>query len=815
MPYSGSTKRYLARLSNTKNLPIGPRMNSNFFNVPMELQQLNQWACWMYRDTDSGKKTKVPVNPVTKKWAKKNDPTTWCSFEDAIAHSVAYDGIGFMVSHDDPYIFVDFDDSEDPQVIANQQFYFQQLNSYSERSPSGRGLHILVRGKLESGRRRDKIEVYPYSFMTVTGDVYHDVPIREAQVLVEQLWETLEGVADNSEFKDHNVTSDVSDFDIYNLALNAKNGDLFNDLWNGNWEKHDHTGQKQSAADLKLVNILAFYTQDRGQIVRMFRQSGLGQRDKAKRFDYCQKMVTKAFDNIVPQVDFSGLMSNLGLQKLEPVEELSSLQAQAEKIEVKLAEVETKIHDEKSKQESDLAYEIPPGLTGDLANFIYQQAWKPVKEISVIGALGLMAGIAGRSYNASGYGLNLYLLLLARTGRGKEAISKGYEKLFDATAPMMPTLRSFKGPGDLASGQALLRYMSDHQTKSFVSVFGEFGPMLKRITSPTAIGADLMTQKVMLDMYSKSGKSGRIDPTAYSDAERNTKTIESPAFSFVAESAPKWFDILADEGMIETGLLPRFIIAQYDGIRVPSNELGPSVYPSQKLCEDFMGLATQSLQNMQVNEPKPVPLDAAAQEASRQLDRECDHIINTATEDIICELWNRVHLNTIKVAGIIAVGIDFYNPIITLESWNWAEKFVKYNLSKLQSKFDEGGALKNYGSSESDEVKKVEDSIVEFLVRDIASLESYGVPPTLHRCGVIPWAYFSRRLPRLKPFKDSKIGAVNALKRAVSNLIDNGDLQEVSKVQAIKDFDFHGRCFAVRSSKLAKRARLQKPVLAE
>lgn len=788
-------------------------MNSNFFNVPEELQQLNQWVCWVYQDTDSGKKTKVPVNPVTKKWAKKNDPTTWCSFVDAVAHSMAYDGIGFMVSHDDPYIFVDFDDTDDPAIMANQQFYFQQLNSYSERSPSGKGLHILVRGKLESGRRRDKIEVYPYSFMTVTGDVYHNVPIREAQALVEQLWESLEGTNANAGFADHSVTSDSTDFNIYNLALAAKNGEKFKALYDG--DIHTYHGGDHSRADFALIDILAFYTQDRGQIARMFRASALGQRPKAQRNKYVQDSITKAFDRLIPQIDFSGLMANLEIQPMQPVEQLNSLEVQAEKIENQIIEIETEIHDQKLKQESEFAYGPPPGLTGDLAEFIYKQAWKPVREISVIGALGLIAGVAGRSYNASGYGLNLYLLILAKTGRGKEAISKGYEKLFDATSPMMPTLRAFKGPGDLASGQALLRYMSEHQTRSFVSVFGEFGPMLKRITSPTAIGADLMTQKVMLDMYSKSGKSGRIDPTAYSDAERNTKTIESPAFSFVAESAPKWFDILADEGMIETGLLPRFIIAQYDGIRVPSNELGPSVYPSQKLCEDFMGLATQSLQNMQTNEPKAIPLDSEAQLASRKLDKECDHIINTSTEDIICELWNRVHLNTIKVAGIVAVGMDFYNPVINMVAWDWAEKFVKYNLQKLQSKFDEGGALLSYGNSESDEIKKVEDSIVEFLIRDISELESYGVHPTLHRCGVIPWAYFSRRLPRLKPFKNSKIGALNSVKRAVANLIDNGDLQEVSKAQAVKDFDFHGRCFAVRSAKLAKRARQTKPSLVQ
>ena len=790
-------------------------MNSNFFNVPEELQQLNQWTCWNYQDTESGKPTKIPINPVTKKWAKKNDPTTWCSFVDAVAHSITYDGIGFMVNHDDPYIFVDFDETHDPAMMANQRFYFEQLNSYSERSPSGKGLHILVRGKLESGRNKSSsigIEVYPYSFMTVTGDVYHNAPIREAQELIEQLWESLEGTDSNADFANHSVASEATDFDIYNQAIAAKNGTKFKALYDG--DIHTYHGGDHSRADFALIDILAFYTQDRGQIVRMFRASGLGKRPKAQRNKYLQDSITKAFDNLVPQIDISGLMSNLELQPLEPIDQVRSLQSEAVKIQDKIIEVETQIQFEKQKVEydSDIAYGIPPGLTGEIADFIYKQAWKPVRQISMIGALGFMAGLAGRSYNASGYGLNLYLLLLAKTGRGKEAISKGYEKIFDCITPLMPTIRGFKGPGDLASGQALLRYMSDHQTKSFVSVFGEFGPMLKRITSPTAIGADLMTQKVMLDMYSKSGRSGRIDPTAYSDAEKNTQSIQSPAFTFVAESAPKWFDILANEGMIETGLLPRFIIAEYDGIRVPSNELGPSVHPSQSLTENIMALATQSLENMKTHEPYQIPISAEAMELSRQLDQEGDSIVNESPDEIICELWNRVHLNTIKVAGIIATGINPFSPEIDSISWGWAERFVKFNLQKLESKFLDEGVIRNFGDSESDEIKKVENSIVEFLTKPVDQLQSYGVPETLHRCKIIPWAYFSRRLPRLKPFKDSKIGAVNSIKRAVANLIDNGDLQEVSKVQAIKDFDFHGRCFAVRSVKLAKEASRMKPI---
>lgn len=780
-------------------------MNSYFANIPNELRQYKQWVCWNYVDSGDGKQTKVPINPLQRKYAKKNDPETWCSFEDVVAHSFGYDGIGFIFTHDDPFIFIDFDHSDDPDILANQKFYFEQFNSYSERSPSGKGLHIIVRGELESGRRRKKIEVYPYSFATMTGDVFHDAEIRDCQELCTHLWESLAGTDDNKQFESYHVTSEITDEQVYKMAIGAKNGQKFLDLWKGDINTY-HRGD-HSAADFALVDIMAFYTQDRGQIIRMFRASALGQRDKAKRADYVQKMVTKAFDNIVPQVDFTDLISNIEI--VTPDDEIDVPVQQAttpsERIEVTSLIAPKLLNTQKP---DEYAYGKPPGLTGDLAEFIYKQAWKPVREIAVLGALGFMAGIGGRSFNCSGSGLNLYLLILAKTGRGKEAISKAYEKLFDCVDPLMPTFRDFKGPGDLASGQGLLNYMSKHRTKSFVSVFGEFGPMLKRITSPTAIGADLMTQKVMLDFYSKSGRSGRIDPTAYSDSEKTTASIDSPAFSFVAESAPKWFDVLANEGMIETGLLPRFIIAEYDGIRVPSNENGPLMYPTEDLINKITGLATQSLNNMQTGIPCNVTFTDEAKEMSQRLDRECDELINNSKDDTLAELWNRVHLNTIKIAALIAVGLDYSNPKIDSASWNWAEGFVKYNINKIQAKFEDGGAILMTGDgTETAEVQVIEESIIDFLARPHEQLKSYCVPENLHSCRVIPWGYFSRRLAQKKPFKTAKIGPTNAIKRAIANLIDNGDLQEIGKVQLINEFDFHGRGFAIRSVRLAERAK--------
>jgi len=70
------------------------------------------------------------------------------------------------------------------------------FNSYAERSPSGYGLHIIVKGKATRSKRRGKVEVYSSGrYFTMTGDVYRDAPIIDCQGLLDVLVAQLGGTA--------------------------------------------------------------------------------------------------------------------------------------------------------------------------------------------------------------------------------------------------------------------------------------------------------------------------------------------------------------------------------------------------------------------------------------------------------------------------------------------------------------------------------------------------------------------------------------------------------------------------------------------
>src|SRR5690606_21901645 len=145
--------------------------------------------------------------------------------------------------------------------------------------------------------------------------------------------------------------------------------------------------------------------------------------------------------------------------------------------------------------------------------------------LPISAAIALVAGIIGRSYNISGTGLNQYIILLAKTGAGKEGAATGIENLVSAVRPIVPMVDRFIGPSAFASGQALIKVLDEQPC--FVSILGEFGLTLQQLCDPRANSAQVMLRKVLLDLYNKSGWNKVLRSSVYSDTSKNTKLIRS------------------------------------------------------------------------------------------------------------------------------------------------------------------------------------------------------------------------------------------------------------------------------------------------
>ena len=231
-------------------------------------------------------------------WAKKplqstKDADAWLSPSEAcefVSRNSA-DGVGFVLGYG--IVGIDLDDcigvSETLHEIARDAM---ELGTYCERTPSGRGLHVLIRGTIEKPRKYAKRDGAPgreiydgregsSRYFTVTGNrLGAATEIREgpeAQAALDAFvgkWFPEQTAAVNS---DHKVTSSqrkLDDDEALSLMFDASDGAKWRAIVNeGDYSRFYPS---QSEADLALAYKLRFYTgADVAQMERLFRRSGL------------------------------------------------------------------------------------------------------------------------------------------------------------------------------------------------------------------------------------------------------------------------------------------------------------------------------------------------------------------------------------------------------------------------------------------------------------------------------------------------------------------------------------------------------------
>jgi putative DNA primase/helicase len=276
-----------------KCLPVNPD------GILAELKARQQWVAWR-SERRHGRWTKVPIDPHNGKRASATDPTTWATFDEALVHHRTHglDGVGYVFIADDPYTGTDLDDALDPETGTVAEWatpILDELNSYTELSPSGTGIKCIIRAKKNGTRCKkvyqgNKVEMYDRArFFALTGQMLAGMPaeIADRQEQLDRLYtRVFEWHSDKKRTKQdgrptgksasaassnsHSAT--LSDEDILKIANRAANGDKFRRLWAGDTSGHD---DDDSRADCALCTMIAFYTRDKQQIDRLFRQSAL------------------------------------------------------------------------------------------------------------------------------------------------------------------------------------------------------------------------------------------------------------------------------------------------------------------------------------------------------------------------------------------------------------------------------------------------------------------------------------------------------------------------------------------------------------
>jgi len=290
-------------------------------NVPAPLREKKQWVCWRYVWREDKKKwDKLPYCPKTGELAKSNDPSTWTFFDRAMKaykenSNKPYDGVGFMFAPNGGICGVDLDDCRGPVTKRLKSWakkWLKRLDSYTEVSPSGRGVKVFIEARKpgEDCRRAyedGEIEIYDHKrYFTVTGRVLDKEysnrvePRQEPLALLyralfhkqEEKPEATEGESDGPT----RVSTKLSDERIIELAKNSKSDEhrkKFLKLWHGKTAGY----RSASEADGALACLLVYYSRSPKQLRRLMQKSKL-HREKWEREDYLNRTIKSALKKV-------------------------------------------------------------------------------------------------------------------------------------------------------------------------------------------------------------------------------------------------------------------------------------------------------------------------------------------------------------------------------------------------------------------------------------------------------------------------------------------------------------------------------------
>ena len=289
---------------------------NNYGCIPNALKSELRWVVWRYEDRDD-KPTKVPYQASKFDLlieARSNDVRTWSSYREAI-QTPKIDGVGFMLGNG--FTGFDFDDILKKGYCLKALAWIAALHSYSEISPSGNGVKVLVKGRLpldflnsnKTGRnlrgipQKDMaVEAYhSQRFFTITGNKMLGCPpvVNTNQrgidfVCAEIL--KMKPAFSKSPAPIRSQPLSMSDTAIIELIRKSKQRERFDHLMSGQIGSYE----SNSEADFALTTLLMFWCgNDEAQVERIFSQSLLSQREKWNREDYRRRTLAKSHQ---PQV---------------------------------------------------------------------------------------------------------------------------------------------------------------------------------------------------------------------------------------------------------------------------------------------------------------------------------------------------------------------------------------------------------------------------------------------------------------------------------------------------------------------------------
>ena len=801
-------------------------LNAHIGHLPAELRELKQWCIAGY--------DKAPLSITangTLIRASVTEPSQWLNFDTAVQIAQNYGlGVGFVLQESDPFSCIDLDvkdyetNPNDPNLWTTPEqfdlFYriMLEFDSYTESSRSGKGLHIWLRGKIGKGLRRDGVEIYSQErFIICTGKIVQNKPIRDAQAMLTRMASQMQSKAAQGNFELEEVPENEDDWYVLERAVNAANSEKFCQLWLGNWQ--DLGFPSQSEADLALLSMFTFYSESNAQCRRLFRDSALGKREKAVKNDRYLNLTLKIIrqrEAAEQSVDHSAIAlaaDTVLTERQLALAEVARLQGGYSALDRAASRLITPLHvqgtgePEKTLTAPPIAFSMaspvseevlkvgaeglpwPPGFGGKIAQFIYQSAPRPVKEVAIVAALGLLAGICGKAWHIPQSGLNLYIILVARSAIGKEAMHSGISAIIRSCSYAMPRFHTFINFAEFASGPALIKECA--KNASFVNVSGEWGRRMKRLSHAEQFEGPLSTLRTqMTNLYQKSGPQAIVGGIGYSNKDDNIASISGVAYSMIGETTPNTFYESLTDTMMEDGFLSRFLIIEYTGDRPVSN-LSQILTPDESLRDALVKLATHADRSNNEKQSHPVGRSEQAARLMSEFEQLCDNKINGTTDESYRQMWNRAALKVLRVSALLAVADNFMFPCIEEAHVKWALDVVYRDIGVMSRRLESG----DIGMSDSSRERKIISILRKYINEPVPI--GYKIPVAMRDNGIVPRSFIQLRVAKVAAFYNHRMGQNVALDLTLQSCLSNGYIMEVDKSKMIEAYNYHGKAYRI------------------
>jgi len=240
--------------------------------------------------------------------------------------------------------------------------------------------------------------------------------------------------------------------------------------------------------------------------------------------------------------------------------------------------------------------------------------------------------------------------------------------------------------------------------------------------------------------------------------------------------------------MIASGLLTRFILLEYKGLRKYENEEAYNFKLPDSILNFFCELTKFCSTCTKSGAIITVEAEEDAIRRLTEIGNDTTDYINAQSKENegLKQLHNRVRLKVLRISALMAVcdcmqdrsgTYDFSQPVVTLKQVEWAYDLVMISTNDLLKKF-QSGEIGNLDNDERVMRNEIIRTIEGYCAKDYNGLKSYGIIKTAHTNQFCSYRYICQRNTSLACFRTHRLGATNAIKQTLKNMIETEDIHQ-------------------------------------